>query len=142
MPTPEEDLLASRVATVLDIPLHRFVGLQLLDEHRPQDGIVFEVGDATVNNAKVLHGGIVTALLDVACYLSLLPVLGADEHAVTHDLSASLVRSVPYGARVQVQGTVVRKGRSLVFLRAEATVDGDVVASAQVTKSVLRARPA
>jgi acyl-coenzyme A thioesterase PaaI-like protein len=33
---------------------------------------------------------------------------------------------------------VVRRGRSIAFLRAEATVDGTVVAAGQVTKTLVR----
>ena len=134
MPSP----LPPRIAAVLDIPLHRFLGVELLDPQMPAAGIAFSVGDAAVNNAEVLHGGIVTALLDVACYLALVPDLGPGENAVTHDVSASLMRSVPRDARVQVVGEVVRRGRSIVFLRAQATVDGTVVAAGQVTKTMVR----
>jgi uncharacterized protein (TIGR00369 family) len=130
--------LPPRIAAVLDIPLHRFLGVELLDPVTPSAGIAFSVGDAAVNNAEVLYGGIVTALLDVACYLALVPELGPDENAVTHDVSASLMRSVPRDARVQVVGEVVRRGRSIVFLRAQATVDGTVVAAGQVTKTMVR----
>jgi uncharacterized protein (TIGR00369 family) len=123
---------------VLDIPLHRFLGVELVDPARPEAGIAFTVLEPAVNNAGVLHGGIITALLDVACYLALLPSLAAEENAVTHDITASLMRSVPHGARVELAGTVVRRGRSVVFLRAEATVDGAVVAAGQITKTMLR----
>ncbi len=125
---------------VLDIALHRFLGVRLVDPDDPSSGICFPVADGALNNVGVLHGGVVTALLDVASYLALLPALGEGEHAVTHDLSASLVRSVPAGAQVRVRGQVVKKGRSVAFLRAEATVDGEVVATAQVTKTVLAPR--
>ena len=135
MPSPS---LPPRVEGVLDIPLHRFLGVGLADPAAPEAGVVFDVGEATLNNAGVLHGGIVTALLDVACYLALLPELADDENAVTHDVSASLMRPVPSGSRVQVTGTVVRRGRSVVFLRAEATVDGVVVGAGQVTKTMVR----
>ena len=130
--------LPPRVAGVLDIALHRFLGVELLDPARPEAGIAFSVDKASLNNTGVLHGGIVTALLDVACYLALLPDLAAAENAVTHDVSASLMRPVPRGARVHVTGSVVRRGRSIVFLRAEATVDGAVVAAGQVTKTMVR----
>jgi hypothetical protein len=40
----------------------------------------------------VLHGGIVTALFDVACYLALLHHLKPDENEVTHEVTASLMR--------------------------------------------------
>lgn len=130
--------MATRVAGVRDIALHRFLGVALLDPERPEAGIVFPVDEPVLNNVGVLHGGVVTALLDVASYLALLPDLAEDEHAVTHDVTASLVRAVPRGARVEVSGMVVRRGRSIAFLRAEARVDGEVVAAAQVTKSLLR----
>lgn len=128
---------ADRVAAVLAIPLHRFLGIALLDEADPSAGIGFDVGEAAQNQAGVLHGGVVTALLDVASYLALVPLFAPGEHAVTHDLSVSLLRPVSAGARVEVKGTVLRKGRAVAFLRAEATVDGTVVAAAQVTKTIV-----
>lgn len=136
--TADDPAVRARVRGVLDIALHRFLGVALLDPAEPAGGISFPVEEAALNNAGVLHGGIVTALLDVACYLALLPHLRPDENAVTHDVTASLMRAVPRGTQVQVRGSVVRRGRSIVFLRAEATVDGAVVAAGQVTKTLIR----
>lgn len=138
---PVDPVLAERVQGVLDVALHRFLGITLLDPADPARGIVLPVEDAALNNAGVLHGGIVPALLDVACYLALLPHLTAQENAVTHDVAASLMRPVPRGARVHLNGEILRRGRNLVFLRAQATVDGAVVASGQVTKTLLRRDP-
>jgi uncharacterized protein (TIGR00369 family) len=131
---------AARVQAVLDIPLHRFLGMQLRDSADPSSGIWFPVDEPAQNQAEVLHGGVVYTLLDVASFLALLPHLGEDEHAVTHDLSVSLLRPVAAGARVDVTGTVLRRGRAVAFMRAEATVEGVVVAAAQVTKSVVQLR--
>jgi uncharacterized protein (TIGR00369 family) len=137
---PSDDLLAARVQAVLDIPLHRFLGMQLRDPAEPQTGIWFPVDRPAQNQAEVLHGGVVYTLLDVAAFLALLPHLADSEHAVTHDLTVSLVRPVAAGARVEVVGSVVRRGRTVAFLRSEALVDGVVVATAQVTKSVVPLR--
>jgi uncharacterized protein (TIGR00369 family) len=140
MASPAADpAVRARIEAVLDIALHRFLRVALLDPAEPARGICFPVEEAALNNAGVLHGGVVTALLDVACYLALLPDLGPHENAVTHDVTASLMRAVPQGAQVQVRGSVVRRGRSIVFLRAEATVEGAVVAAGQVTKTLIRA---
>ncbi len=132
-----ESVQATRVRAILDIPLHRFLGVELLDEDDPSAGIAFPVGTAAQNQAGVLHGGVVAALLDVASYLALARVLAEDEHAVTHDLSVQLLRPVPGGSRVQVVGTVLRRGRAVAFLRADAHVDGRLVAAAQVTKTLV-----
>jgi uncharacterized protein (TIGR00369 family) len=131
---------AARVQAVLDIPLHRFLGMQLRDPAEPSAGIWFPVDRPAQNQAEVLHGGVVYTLLDVAAFLALLPQLSDQEHAVTHDLSVSLVRPVSAGTRVDVTGSVVRRGRAVAFLRSEATVEGTVVAAAQVTKSVVPLR--
>lgn len=139
LPGPtSSDPLSARVAGVLDvIALHRFLGVRLVDPEQPTAGIVFSADDAAVNNVGVLHGGVVTAPLDVACYLALLPDLAGGENAVTHDVTASLMRPVARGSQVQVPGFVVRRGRSIAFLRAEARVADSVVAAAQVTKTIV-----
>ncbi|MCA1711343.1 MAG: PaaI family thioesterase [Actinobacteria bacterium] len=132
--------LPPRIASVLDIALHRFLGVTLLDETDPRAGITFNVGQAALNNGGVLHGGIVTAMVDVACYLAILPDLADNENVVTHDLTVSLMRPVPAGSDVHVRGTVLRRGRAVVFLRAEAMVGDVVVAAGQVTKTVVTLR--
>jgi uncharacterized protein (TIGR00369 family) len=136
---PSPTVLAARVQAVLDIPLHRFLGMELRDPAEPSAGIWFPVAGPAQNQAAMLHGGVVYTLLDVASFLALLPHLADDEHAVTHDLTVSLLRPVSAGKRVDVRGTVLRRGRAVSFMRAEATVEGEVVAAAQVTKSVVRA---
>jgi uncharacterized protein (TIGR00369 family) len=138
VPSPEET--AARVRAVLDIPLNRFLGMQLRDPADPAAGIWFPVDASAQNQAGVLHGGVVTTLLDTACYLALLPSLSDAEHAVTHDLTVSLLRPVVAGKRVDIAGSVLRRGRTVAFVRGEATVDGEVVAAAQVTKSVVPLR--
>jgi uncharacterized protein (TIGR00369 family) len=138
--TVDAAVLAARVQGVLDVPLHRWLGLELADPADPRAGVVLPVGPPALNNAGVLHGGIVAALLDVTAYVRLLPDLAADENAVTHDATSSLLRGVREGARVLLHAEVVRRGRTLAFLRSEATVDGDVVAMGSVTKSLLRPR--
>ena len=137
---PSETESAARVQGVLDIPLNRFLGMALRDPTNPAAGVWFPVGSSAQNQAAVLHGGVVTTLLDTACYLALLPHLSDDEHAVTHDLTVSLLRPVAADKRVDVTATVLRRARAVAFMRAEATVDGEVVAAAQVTKSVVRLR--
>lgn len=122
------------------IPLHRFLGIRPIDPASPTAGIVLPATGAAVNNASVVHGGVIAALLDVASYLAILPLLEPGQNAVTHDLSASLLRPVPHDAEVRLVGSIIRCGRTLAFLRAEATVEDVLVATAQVTKSLVSTR--
>ena len=135
---PSETETAARVRAVLDIPLNRFLDVRLRDPADPAAGLWFPVGRSAQNQAAVLHGGVVTTLLDTASYLALLPQLSDAEHAVTHDQTVSLLRPVAADARVDVTATVLRRGRAVAFMRADATVDGELVAAASVTKSVVR----
>ena len=102
---PSENETAARVRGVLDIPLNRFLGMELRDPADPAAGVWFPVAGPAQNQAAVLHGGVVTTLLDTACYLALLPHLSDDEHAVTHDLTVSLLRPVAADKRVDITGT-------------------------------------
>jgi uncharacterized protein (TIGR00369 family) len=134
---PSDSAFATRVQAVLGIPLHRFLGMELRDAGDPAAGIWFPVAAPTLNPSGLLHAGVIYTLMDVASFLALAPHLGDDEHAVTHDLTVSLLRPVAADRRVDIVGTVLRRGRAVAFLRAEATVDGELVAAAQVTKSVV-----
>ena len=136
---PSESMFDARVRAVLGIPLHRFLGMELQDEANPSAGIWFPVAEPTLNPGGLLHAGVIYTLMDVACFLALIRHLGDDEHAVTHDLTVSLLRPVSPDERVDITGTVLRRGRTIAFMRADATVDGQVVAAVSVTKSVVRA---
>lgn len=136
---PTENMSDARVRAVLGIPLHRFLGMELQDADDPSAGIWFPVAEPTLNPGGLLHAGVIYTLMDVACFLALIPHLGDDEHAVTHDITVSLLLPVSPGRRVDITGTVLRRGRAVAFMRADATVDGQIVAAASVTKSVVRA---
>ena len=135
---PSESVFDARVRAVLGIPLHRFLGMELRDAAEPAAGIWFPVAGPTLNPSGLLHAGVIYTLMDVASFLALIGSLADDEHAVTHDQAVSLLRPVSADRRVEVRGTVLRRGRAVAFMRAEAVVDGELVATAQVTKSVVR----
>lgn len=84
-----------------------------------------------------LHAGVLYSLLDVNALLAAAPQLGDAEHAVTHDIHVSFMKGVPTGARCDLKARVMRKGRTLVFIESLAEVDGKLVASAQITKSIV-----
>ena len=121
---PADSRFDARVPAILGIPFHQFLGMELRDADDPAAGIWFPVGPPTLNPVGLLHAGVIYSLMDVACFLALIQHLGDDEHAVTHDLTVSLLRPVSPGKRVDITGTVLRRGRQVAFMRADATVDG------------------
>lgn len=130
--------LDPRISAVLnDVPLHRFLGVRLIDPSDPTAGTTFDVAEPTQGPGGWLHGGVVYALLDMTCYVTLLPQLPQDKIAVSNAVNISLMKGVPGGSTITLTAEVLRLGRTLAFLRAEAHSDGHLVAAATVTKSII-----
>lgn len=134
-PTSAPEILARKVRQILDVPLHRHLGLAFDGHADGQSHAHFDVGPQAEAFGG-LHGGILYLLMDATAMLALLPSLTASQHAVTHDIHCSVMRPVSPGARVRLVGSVLRVGRTLAFVEATAMVDGKPVASARVTKSL------
>ncbi len=126
-----------RQQAVLDLPLNRHLGIRY-------DGLIDGVAQAHLHCTPALatfgghlHGGALSSCCEVTGFLALLPQLADHQHAVTHDIHVSLMRGVPAGARCDLSGRVVRLGKTLAFIDVTASVDGALVASARITKSII-----
>ena len=129
--------ILERQQAVLDLPLNRHLGIRF-------DGLVDGVAKAHLHCTPELatfgghlHGGALSSSCEVTGFLALLPQLESHQHAVTHDIHVSLMRGVPAGARCDLSGQVIRLGKTLAFLDVRASVDGLLVASARITKSII-----
>jgi len=88
----------------------------------------------------VLHGGVVTALLDHACGIAAFSGLGANDTPATLDLRIDYMRPAEPGKDVVAEAECVRAHGLIAFVRAIAH-DGDEsdpVASAQAAFMVTR----
>jgi len=128
---------------VLAHGFHRDCDLTLDEQGEGHAVCRFAVNDTTANPFGMLHGGILYGLMDVACFLAILPMLQADENAVSHDVHFSVLRPVAKGAEVRLAARIVQRGRRTAFGRVEAysARDGDarLVAMGTVTKSIVPA---
>jgi uncharacterized protein (TIGR00369 family) len=85
----------------------------------------------------VIHGGLVTTLLDTAMGGACWTVLDEGETFLTADLRAEFIRATRPGT-IRAEGRVVHKTRRLAFCEAEAfDTDGELLAAARCTQ-VLR----
>lgn len=126
-----------RLARIVDLPLHRFLGVDVVSCGAEEAVLRLPASPSTINAGGVVHGGVLYALLDAVCYLALMPQLAADENAVTHDLHVSVLRPALTTQDVEFRGRVRQKGRSLVFADSEAWSGGKQVATARVTKTLV-----
>lgn len=134
--TPDERT-AAVLEQVLGLPLHRALGIALVDDGDPVAGVQVTVGPGIVNPTGVLHGGLVPLLLDVAGFLALLPQLPLDRHAVTVSTASSIIAAARTGDVVRVEAVVDRLGRTQAFLSGRLLVGEKLVATGQVVKAVV-----
>lgn len=85
-----------------------------------------------LNRQSALHGGVVCALLDVACgYAGIDSANPERSNSVTISLAINFIGSIKSGEVLAI-GTVTGRGRKIYFSQAEVrALDGRVLASAQ-----------
>ena len=71
--------------------------------------------------------------------VGLMSRLPADQHAVTHDIQVSVMRSAGPGDRVSFDSRITHLGRRLCFCEVVVQSGGKTLASARVTKSLVAA---
>lgn len=116
------------------------MGVERIESAAGEARIDVIVGPGTINAAGMFHGGVIYTVCDMACYAALLGELADGENAATHDIHISLIRAAHIGDRVQFVGKLIRRGRNIAFMEAEARCGDNLLARASVTKSILRPR--
>jgi uncharacterized protein (TIGR00369 family) len=134
-----DDLLASRLQPIIDQPLHRLLGVHEVDSRGGEGHLAIEVSAISSSPAGGLHGGVVYLLSDVCAMLGLLSRLAADQHAVTHDIHVSIMRSAAMGDLVTFDSRITQLGRRLCFCEVVVQSGEKTLATARVTKSLISA---
>ena len=106
--------------SVLAHPLHSACQLELLSAGEGRSEVRFAVNDFTANPMGALHGGILYALMDVACFFAVVPSLSTDQQPVTVETHNSVLRAALKGESVVIRARMDRLGRTLAAMRAEA----------------------
>ena len=130
---------AERVlAQVRAQPLHVFLGVGEIEAGAGRAGFDVHMDDNAANPRGALHGGVIYTLCDVVCYAALLEQLADNEDAVTHDIHVSVMRAASAGETVRFSGQLIKRGRSLAFLEAHLHRGDTLLATARLTKSIIR----
>jgi uncharacterized protein (TIGR00369 family) len=99
--------------------------------------IGLRVADAHTNSRGFVHGGLVSALADNAMGLSCGLDLEGAKGLLTVNLALDFLAVAKVGQWLQVEPTVVKRGRSLCFASALVTADGKPCARASATFQVV-----
>jgi uncharacterized protein (TIGR00369 family) len=132
------ELIEKANQRVLNVAMHRFMGLEIVSQEAGKAELRVPPSANILNNVSYVHGGVYYALLDLAGYLALVPMLEEGENAVTCDISCSILRAVPQGQELRFHGTVLKRGKRLAFSESRATADGKLVAFAKLTKTIIQ----
>lgn len=130
---------------VLSHPLHQACELELRHSVDGRAEVCFKVNDFTANPQGALHGGILYAMMDVACFFAVVPQLAENQHPVSVEVHTSILRAALQGETVVIRSWVDRLGRTIAAMRCDALVinaDGSerLIGTGNVTKSVLTGR--
>jgi len=91
-------------------------------------------------SGPIVHGGMVSTLLDTAMGGACWSVLEADEEFLTADLRVEFMRSARPGT-LRAEGRVVQRTRRLAFCAADLLdAEGTLLASSRCTQVVQRSR--
>ena len=132
-----DDRLAARIQPLIDQPLHRLLGLHEVESRDGAGHLAIVVSALNSSPAGGLHGGVVYLLSDVCAMVGLLSRLPADQHAVTHDIHVSVMRSAAMGDRVTFDSRITQLGRRLCFCEVVVQSGEKTLATARVTKSLI-----
>ena len=128
--------------TVLAHPLHSACELDLVEAGNGAAVLTFAVNDFSTNPQGALHGGILYALMDVACFFAVMTRLSEDQHPVSVEVHTSVLRAARAGETVRMEARLDRLGRTLAASRCEAYAQGStgeprLIATGSVTKAIV-----
>ena len=114
-----------------DSAFHDHLGIRLLEWRDGYARMVCDTGPQHANRSGIVHGGVITALLDQAAAFSGLycAVPGRTRLAVTLDMDCRFTGQGRIGTRLVAEGRVVQAGRNIFFARTEVfDAEGKLVA--------------
>ncbi len=100
--------------------------------------------DRHMNPGGVLHGGVLTTLMDEATAHAIVIVRGIEAPLATVDMNVSFLSAARPGDELECEARTLRVGRAVAFAEAEVRRRGrgDLIAKGSVTYAILAPRGA
>jgi uncharacterized protein (TIGR00369 family) len=123
---PDPELLAAIREAFEEVPIHKFVGLKVVQPGYDGPAIMeIPIGPNALGRTGQLHGAVIALMCDVTCAAAA-SCASTYDHLTTALVTADLhVRylGAAKGDRVRVEAHVVKAGRQLVVVQGEV-IDG------------------
>lgn len=130
--------MKERLKKNLELPFHKFLGLTAIESSNGRGEIDLKVTQNVVNSSGIFHGGVLYTVCDLCAYGGLLSLLDDDRVPVTHNIHVSILRAAKLGDTIKFTSEVVKRGRNICFMDVKAMVEGRLIATASVTKSLVK----
>jgi len=117
----------------------RLIGLSFTAKEDGSSQCVLMVNDNLFNPNGVLHGGVAYSMADTGMGGALHSILAADETCATIEINIVYLKAVTAGALV-CNTKLLRKGRNIGVLESDVENEGQLVAKALGTFSILKRR--
>jgi uncharacterized protein (TIGR00369 family) len=114
-----------------------WAGLRMIEMQPGFARIAFTPRAEMLTPWGTLNGGVLNSLVEVPAFYALLPQLQPNELPVTNDIFLQHVRPLPGDAEYQLTGTLLRKGRTMVWLESTVWVGGKECSFARLTKTLV-----
>jgi uncharacterized protein (TIGR00369 family) len=114
------------------VPYARLLGMEFVGASRGEAAFALEVREGLTRMGGIAHGGALASLLDTAAACAVHTLLAHGERTVTVDLTIHFLRPVGEG-RVEARARVLRAGRRVVIISAEATDPSGLLVATAVT---------
>jgi acyl-CoA thioesterase len=120
-------------------PFFTLMGVELGAVGKGSAVLRMPVRQDMMNGEEWLQGGIFTALADEAMVLAIYPLLDPGERIATVSESTSFLAGTQGGVLV-ASGTVVKRGRRVIFAEADVTREGEdrILARCSAAYAVMR----
>lgn len=119
-----------------DIPLHQFLGLQIVEYQGGFGEIHVPITVNLLNAIGAVHGGIYYTLCDITATLAFSTVQ-PNSFYVTHDINVSILEPA-FSGKLIARANVIKAGKRLGFVECKIYNDEQkMLAISRVTKTIL-----
>src|SRR5262245_51786180 len=123
-------------------PFNTYVGVHVSRMEGGSAEATLELGPHHLNNRGVVHGGVLTALLDTVLGAAVISSIPKEWWCATTSLSTQFLEGVGEG-KLLATGRVLRRGRHVAFADGEVhDLTGRLIATAQGSWHLWSFRPA
>ena len=111
-------------------------GLELKQISETQYEFIVEVKEIHLNTGKIAHGGFLSTIADTGMGTAAHRVAG-DRRCVTINLDMKFISAGQLGNKLKGDVKILKKTKTLVFIRCEISNDKEIVVSASGTWKIL-----